>query len=60
MQLQFIGGGKIAYLECENIPSLLRFYERNGFVEFDKKPVRRSDAQDFRTKEYVQMMKYFG
>lgn len=60
MQIQFIGGGKIAYLECENIPSLLRFYERNGFVEFDKKPVRRSDAQDFRTKEYVQMMKYFG
>jgi len=27
-------GGKMAYLECENVDKLKRFYNDNGFVEF--------------------------
>ena len=33
-QLQFEVGGKMAYLECEDNPSLIRFYEENGFYRF--------------------------
>lgn len=31
---QLILGGKIVYIECENIPQLLEFYNRNGFIRF--------------------------
>ena len=52
-------GGKIAYLECEDKPQLLRFYERNGFREFDKRPLDKSDRDLFKTDYLVQMLRYF-
>lgn len=33
--MQMCAGGKFAYLECADIPALVRFYERNGFVFLD-------------------------
>ena len=52
-------GGKIAYLECEDKPRLLEFYERNGFVQFDKRPLERSDKELFQSDHLVQLLRYF-
>lgn len=30
-EAQRLIGGRLVYLECENIPSLIHFYQRNGF-----------------------------
>jgi hypothetical protein len=52
-------GGKIAYLECEDKQPLLDFYERNGFVAFDKRPLDKADRDMFKSDHLVQMLKYF-
>lgn len=52
-------GGKIAYLECEEKPQLLAFYERNGFIEFDKRPLDKSDRDMFKADYLIQMLRYF-
>lgn len=52
-------GGKIAYLECEDKPKLRDFYERNGFREFDKRPLEKSDRDLFKADYLVQMLRYF-
>lgn len=51
-RVQSLVGGKVAYLECEDTPRLLEFYERNGFVPFDRRPVSGSSC-------LVQMLRYF-
>lgn len=58
-EIHTIGGGKIAYVECEDIRVLTTLYERNGFFVFDRKTVEPNERNAFKTKEYVQMMKYF-
>jgi len=45
-------GGKVAYLECEDIPGLVRFYESNGFQRFSE---RESDNHE----RLIQMIRYF-
>jgi len=35
--MQNIVGGKIIYLECEDIDKITDFYKSNGFVEFNKR-----------------------
>lgn len=35
--IQNESGGRYTYLECEDIPKLKSFYERNGFIEFGKR-----------------------
>lgn len=52
-------GGKIAYLECEDKPKLKTFYDRNGFVEFDKRPLDKADKDLFKADYLVQMLRYF-
>lgn len=52
-------GGKIAYLECEDKPQLRAFYERNGFSEFNKRNLNKSDLNLFKSDYLVQMLKYF-
>lgn len=52
-------GGKIAYLECEDKPRLRAFYERNGFREFDKRLLDKSDQDLFKADYLVQMLRYF-
>lgn len=34
---QKIFGGRLVYLECENVPQLINFYERNGFYNFGRR-----------------------
>lgn len=58
-ETQALMGGKIAYLECEDKPALLAFYERNGFVSFDKRPVSKADRDSFASPYLVQMLRYF-
>ena len=50
-------GGKIVYLECEDKPCLIEFYDRNGFCEFDTLALD-TDEIDFCGKYLVQMLKY--
>jgi len=40
---QFILGGKIVYIECEDVPKLLKFYTDNGFISFAK---REKDSEE--------------
>lgn len=55
--LQIEVGGKMAYLECEDFPGLVRFYEANGFYRFAN---RNLDRDEIGEKRYlVQMIKYF-
>lgn len=58
-KLMAIGGGKIAYLECEDKPGLIAFYERNGFKEFDKRSLDAADRTTFKSDHLVQMIRYF-
>ena len=55
--IQFEAGGKMAYLECEDKPGLIRFYEDNGFYRFAN---RNLDGDEIGESRYlVQMIKYF-
>lgn len=50
-------GGKVVYLECENKPKLIEFYELNGFREFGTR-LRGKDEPDLEGKYLIQMIKY--
>ena len=52
-------GGKVVYLECEDKPRLREFYERNGFREFDRRPLDKTDRDLFKADYLVQMLRYF-
>lgn len=51
-------GGKIVYLECEDKPSLIDFYSRNGFVNFGKRPLDRDETAIMYGQYLIQMLKY--
>ena len=51
-ETQHVLGGKVAYLECQDHPGLLHFYEENGFRAFDR---RVGDGGEV----LVQMIRYF-
>ncbi len=55
---QKILGGKIVYLECEDIPFLIDFYSDNGFCEFDKRHLKTEEQCHLNTPYLVQMLKY--
>ncbi len=50
-------GGKVTYLECEDKPQLLQFYERNGFCVFDRRDLD-PDETDLDGEYLVQLLKY--
>jgi len=58
-EAQSIIGGKIVYLECEDKPKLVDFYNRNGFFEFDKRFLDKEEKSHAKTEYYIQMIKYF-
>lgn len=53
-------GGKITYLECEDKPKLIEFYEANGFVNFGKRMLDRDEKDDLSGEYLVQMLKYLN
>lgn len=59
-QAQAIVGGRVVYLECEPVPSLVDFYERNGFVQFGERELERADRALHKKSHLLQMLKYLG
>lgn len=59
-EMQFIVGGKVVYLECEDKPALKEFYSQNGFVDFGKRFLDKDELDDFSDTYLVQMLKYMG
>ncbi len=53
-------GGKLVYLECEDIPSLIRFYEENGFYNFGRRALEGDEKRSLKGDYLVQMLRYFG
>ena len=56
-EAQRLAGGKIVYLECEEKPRLLEFYQRNGFKEFQKREIERNERRLFKENYFIQMLK---
>ncbi|MGN1196894.1 MAG: N-acetyltransferase [Acetatifactor sp.] len=57
-ELQYIVGGKIVYLECEQKQKLLDFYESNGFVNFGLRALERDETDKQFGDSLVQMLRY--
>ncbi|ELC8463708.1 MAG: N-acetyltransferase [Clostridium perfringens] len=51
-------GGKITYLECEDKPKLIEFYETNGFVNFGKRSLDKEEKDDLSGNYLIQLLKY--
>lgn len=57
-QVQLVVGGRIVFLECQDNPKLIDFYERNGFIAFGERPLD-PDEVDLIPGEYlIQMVNY--
>lgn len=57
--LQISLGGKMVYLECEDNPKLVEFYERNGFYKFSSRNLDGDEIGCDKMKYLLQMIKYF-
>ena len=55
--VQYEVGGRFAYLECEENERLLSFYNENGFIEFNRRPLDRDETDIINGKCLVQMIK---
>lgn len=55
---QNIIGGKIVYLECEDKPELISFYNRNNFFEFDRRLLDPDERDDMSGTHMIQMLRY--
>lgn len=58
-EAQSIIGGRIVYLECEDKPRLLEFYNSNGFVSFGRRALD-ADEKDFSGHYLIQMLRYLN
>ena len=45
------------YIECEDKPKLIEFYESNGFYKFNKRTLD-SDEINSKSKYLIQLLKY--
>lgn len=58
ISVQLVLGGKCMYLECEDTPKLVDFYETNGFCCFGKRELEK-DERDKHSGEYLlQYLRY--
>lgn len=57
-EMQYIVGGKIVYLECEQKEKLIDFYSQNGFVNFGLRPLDKDETTKLSGDSLVQMLKY--
>lgn len=51
-------GGKTVYVECEDKPRLLDFYQRNGFVTFNKRLLERDETEVMHGEYLMQLLRY--
>lgn len=56
-EVQLDMGGRFVYLECEPVPKLYDFYERNGFVIFGERELD-GDERGFKHQKLMQLLKY--
>lgn len=54
---QEISGGKFVYLECENVKSLINFYEKNGFTKFGMRKLDKEET-DLNGRYLIQLIRY--
>lgn len=54
--LQHDLSGRFTYLECEDVSSLIRFYERHSFVKYGQRNL--DDQEESRDRYLVQMLRY--
>ena len=54
---QRIFGGRVVYLD-ENVPALIDFYERNGFVRFDQRAPMGDERDKLKNHTFIQLLKY--
>lgn len=57
-EAQAIIGGRFLYVECEDKPKLISFYEDNGFVAFGRRTLDRDEEADMTGKYLVQLWRY--
>lgn len=57
-EAQALLGGRIVYLECEDTPALISFYERNGFQIFGKRELEEKESRIFKGEYLVQLLRY--
>ena len=57
-EMQYIVGGKIVYLECEQKEKLIDFYQSNGFVNFGMRALDRDETDKLSCECLVQMLRY--
>ena len=55
---QRIFGGRVVFVECEDVPALVNFYQRNQFKIFDRRNPTREEKDFFTDKPLVQLLKY--
>ena len=57
---QRIIGGKVVYVECEDIDILKKFYEDNGFVIFGKRSLDKEERGEMNGSHMIQLLKYLN
>lgn len=57
---QRIIGGKVVYLECEDIDRLKDFYSSNGYVEFGNRRLDKDERTEMCGTHLIQMLKYLN
>lgn len=57
-EAQMILGGKVVYVECEDVDYLKAFYQSNGFVIFGKRALDKDEKTDICGDYLMQLLKY--
>lgn len=55
--IQRIAGGRVVYIECEDIEQLKEFYSRHGFVEFNRREKDSEDEDRIKGRYLLQLLK---
>lgn len=58
-KIQSLISGNMVYLECEDQPDLIEFYQRNAFFRFANRNLDGDELEAGKTRYYVQMIRYF-
>lgn len=60
IEAQMILGGKVVYVECEDVAYLKDFYMSNGFVIFGKRRLDKDEKTDISGQYLIQLLKYIS